>query len=51
MTSFVQNWTNGAPNYGVVAINTNTDGFDFYTSEHTTQANRPTLIVNYTEFQ
>lgn len=51
MTRFVQNWTNGVANHGVVVINTGTDGFDFYTSEHTTPANWPMLIVNYTEYQ
>lgn len=51
VTSFIQNWSNGAANYGVVVINTGTDGFDFYTSEHTTPTNRPMLIVNYTKYQ
>ncbi len=48
MTTFVQSWANGTPNYGVVSINTGTDGFDFYTSENTNATNRPLLTVNFT---
>lgn len=45
----VQAWVNGTPNYGWVILNTGTDGYRIDTSEHATEANRPTLIVSYTE--
>lgn len=33
ITLFVQEWSDGAPNYGIVLTDTGTDGVDFYTSE------------------
>ena len=33
LTPFVQEWTNGAPNYGIVFIDSGTDGIDFDSSE------------------
>ncbi len=33
ITQFVQDWSNGAPNYGVVLTDTGTDGIDFGSSE------------------
>ena len=42
--SFVQNWSNGLPNYGIVIKDTGTDGIDFSSSE---SANKPLLKVTY----
>ena len=44
ITPFVQEWSNGAPNFGVVLTDTGTDGVDFDSSE---SANSPTLTVIY----
>lgn len=47
ITSFVQNWSSGAPNFGIVIIETGNDGIDFSTSEHSTLSFRPVLTVTY----
>jgi hypothetical protein len=44
LTTFVQEWSNGAANYGVVLTDTGTDGIDFDSSE---SANSPVLTVLY----
>ena len=44
ITSVVQEWSNGSPNYGVVVTDTGTDGIDFDSSE---SANSPVLTVQY----
>jgi len=44
ITAFAQDWSNGAPNYGIVLKDTGTDGVDFYTSESATP---PVLKVTY----
>ena len=44
LTTFVQEWSNGAPNFGVVFTDSGTDGVDFDSSE---SANSPTLTVLY----
>ncbi|MDO8560451.1 MAG: DNRLRE domain-containing protein [bacterium] len=47
LTPVVQQWAGGAPNHGVVMVESGADGVDFYTSEHATAANRPQLTVSY----
>lgn len=47
VTQFVEEWNAGSPNYGIVLTNTYTDGVDFYSSEHPTEAYRPVLSVTY----
>jgi hypothetical protein len=44
LSAFVQEWSNGAPNYGVVFVDSGTDGVDFDSSEATSS---PTLTVVY----
>ena len=44
ITSFVQEWSNGEPNFGIVLTDTGTDGVDFYASESATP---PVLTVTY----
>ncbi|MDP2895730.1 MAG: DNRLRE domain-containing protein [bacterium] len=44
VTFFVQEWSNGEPNYGVVLTDTGTDGVNFDSSE---TANPPALRVTY----
>ncbi len=44
ITSFVQQWSNGSPNYGLVLTDSGTDGIDFSSSESATS---PTLTVIY----
>ena len=44
VTRFVQEWSNGAPNYGLVLIETGTDGIDFTSSESSPS---PVLSVVY----
>ena len=44
ITQFVQEWSNGQPNYGTVLTDTGTDGVDFDTSE---SGNPPVLRVSY----
>ncbi|MDO8941890.1 MAG: DNRLRE domain-containing protein, partial [Desulfobacterales bacterium] len=36
LTAFVQEWSDGQPNYGIVLVDTGTDGVDFTTSESAT---------------
>lgn len=43
VTQFMQEWSNGQPNYGIVLIDSGTDGVDFDTSE---SANPPILRVS-----
>jgi len=44
ITRFVQDWSDGAPNHGIVLTDTGTDGVDFSSSE---SANSPVLTVIY----
>jgi hypothetical protein len=44
LSSFVQEWSNGVPNHGVVLVDSGTDGVDFGSSE---SASSPTLTVVY----
>ncbi len=44
VTRFVQEWSDGVPNHGIVLTDTGTDGVDFDSSEST---NSPTLTVVY----
>jgi VCBS repeat-containing protein len=44
LTRFVQEWSNGAPNYGIVLVDSGSDGVDFSTSESTSP---PVLTVVY----
>jgi hypothetical protein len=50
VTATVQAWFAGtAPNYGwVMNIISGTDGYDFASSEYTTVADRPMLVITYT---
>lgn len=47
VTAIVQDWSNGAPNYGVLFHRTNTDALSFTSSEGTTITQRPLLTVAY----
>lgn len=47
LASIVQQWSSGAPNFGVIVIETGQDGVEWYTSEHATMSNRPMLSVTY----
>lgn len=47
LTAIMQAWSAGAPNYGVVALDSGVDGNDFYSSEDPALANRPMLTVRY----
>ncbi len=44
ITTFVQDWSNGAPNHGIVFVESGTDGVDFSSSE---SASSPVLTVIY----
>lgn len=44
LTPFVQEWTNGTANNGIVAVESGTDGVDFSSSE---SASSPVLTVTY----
>ena len=44
ITKFVQEWSDGAPNHGIVLTDTGTDGVDFDSSE---SVNSPALTVVY----
>ncbi len=44
LTRFVQEWSDGAPNYGLVFTDSGTDGIDFDSSE---SASSPVLTVSY----
>jgi hypothetical protein len=44
ITPFVQEWTNGVLNYGMVLTDTGTDGVDFSSSE---SGNSPVLTVTH----
>ncbi len=46
ITQFVQEWSDGASNYGIVMTDTGTDGIDFDTSE---SGNSPVLTVTYAQ--
>jgi alkaline phosphatase len=48
ITQFVQEWSNGAPNYGIVTMDSGSDGVDFDSSE---SANPPLLTVTYQSMQ
>jgi hypothetical protein len=48
VTRFVQEWSDGAPNYGIVFIDAGTDGVDFTSSE---SGNSPVLSVAYKSSQ
>jgi hypothetical protein len=48
VTSSLQAWQGGAPNYGWAILSTGTDGYRIDPSEHPTPDNRPTLIVEFT---
>ena len=52
VTSAVQSWANGSPNYGfgIISedINWCDDGIDIYSSEDSNSANRPQLSVSFT---
>ncbi len=49
VTDSVQTWVNGEDNHGWVFINTGGDGWDFYTSQFDNVAQRPKLVIEYTE--
>lgn len=49
VTDTVQAWVNGEDNHGWVFINTGGDGWDFYASEFDNLAQRPKLVIEYTE--
>jgi alkaline phosphatase len=48
ITQFVQEWSNGAPNYGIVTMDSGSDGVDFDSSE---SANLPLLTITYQSMQ
>ncbi|HIJ11298.1 TPA: DNRLRE domain-containing protein, partial [Candidatus Woesearchaeota archaeon] len=48
MTSFVQSWSSGNPNYGVVITDSGNNGNDLYSNERATESERPLLTVTYT---
>lgn len=49
VTDTVQAWVNGEDNHGWVFINTGGNGWDFYASEFDNPAQRPKLVVEFTE--
>jgi hypothetical protein len=49
VTSLVQDWANGAANFGWAFVATTTDGWDVHSSEAGVETNRPTLLVQYRE--
>ena len=51
MDYFVQSWSDGTANYGVVATDTGEDGTDWTTSEVPVIGEKPLLTVVYTEYQ
>jgi hypothetical protein len=48
VAAFVQSWSDGQQNYGIIITDTDSDGNDFYSSEHATGSNRPILTVTFT---
>jgi len=48
ITQFVQEWSNGAPNYGIVTMDSGSDGVDFDSSE---SSNLPLLTITYQSMQ
>lgn len=48
LKSTVQSWADGGSNHGWVIVTNSTDGWDFYSSEHSTVSRRPVLTINYT---
>jgi hypothetical protein len=48
ITTFVQEWSNGAPNYGLVLVDSGTDGVDLSSSE---SGASPTLAVTFRNSQ
>jgi len=48
MTRFVQEWSDGAPNYGIVFVESGTDGVDFISSD---SGSSPVLSVTYRSTQ
>jgi hypothetical protein len=48
VSGFVQEWSNGSPNYGIVLVDSGTDGIDFSSSESTSS---PELSVVYKSSQ
>jgi len=48
VTQFAQEWSSGAPNYGIVLIDSGSDGIDFDSSE---SANPPLLTITYQSMQ
>jgi hypothetical protein len=48
VTESVTAWHTGEPNFGWGIINSSTDGWDFRTSEHSVQEERPKLTIYYT---
>jgi len=46
ITKFMQNWSDGLPNYGIVLTDTGNNGIDFYSSESSTNQ-KPLLAVTY----
>jgi len=48
LTPFVQEWSSGSPNYGIVLVDSGTDGVDFDSSE---SGSSPTLTVVYRDDQ
>ena len=48
VTSIVQDWVNGAPNYGFGFLPAGTDGWRWVTSENGSAAERPMLMVSFT---
>ena len=47
ITSVVQNWVNGATNFGILINSTSADGAAYDSSESSTVNNRPKLTVTY----
>lgn len=50
MTNFVQKWSNGTANYGIVLVDTGDNGIDFPSSENIDLNSRPQLNVTFTIF-
>ncbi|MEQ8786456.1 MAG: DUF2341 domain-containing protein [Pirellulaceae bacterium] len=48
LASTLQDWANGAANYGWVVLSDNFDGIEFDSSENGTAGARPQLNINYT---
>jgi hypothetical protein len=47
VTAAVQAWANGQPNHGWAFLATGSNGWDFASSENSTVANRPRLLVDF----